>query len=166
LNNRFLVAASFILVMVVAFSSTIVIVKAQIENTSIGTANSSINEAFSSVLAAEKAGGNVTQLLSELNSAGDFLANAENQYRTGDLTNATSQANMATSIAIEVNREALALKSSAAVESARSFWLTIIFSGVGAFILLFASFIAWRLFKRSYMKKVLFSKPEVVENRY
>ena len=54
------------------------IVKANNETASIQAADASINQAFTNVLAAEKAGGDVTQLLAQLNTAGALLAEAEN----------------------------------------------------------------------------------------
>ena len=45
-------------------------------------ANASVNQAFNSVLDAEKAGANVTDILVQLNAAAGTLAKAENSYRS------------------------------------------------------------------------------------
>ena len=60
---------------------------AQIDQTTskLQVANTAVNQAFSAVLDAEKAGANVTDLLFQLNYAQDVLAKAENSYRIGDL---------------------------------------------------------------------------------
>ena len=47
-------------------------------------ANAAVNQAFNFVLAAEKAGVNVTGLLNQLNNANSLLALAENVNRNGD----------------------------------------------------------------------------------
>ena len=134
------------------------------EKASIETADLSINQAFISVLAAEKAGGNVTQLLTALNIAGELLAEAENAYRSGNPANVTSKAENARQIADQVNSDALTLRDVSLVESQNNFWLTLTFSVVGAVVFGIALLLVWRRFKRGCMKKMLAMKPEVVEN--
>lgn len=139
-------------------------VKASNERASIEAADSSINQAFTNILAAEEAGGNVTQLLARLNSAGSLLAEADNAYRNGNLVNVTSKAENARSIADQVNSDAISLQNASISRSQNSFILTLIFSVDGAIIFAVVLIIVWRWFKRGYMKKVLTSKPEVIKN--
>ncbi len=127
-------------------------------------ANSTIGEAFNSVLEAEKAGGNVTQLLVRLNTAGKFLADAQNAYNSGNTANVTSMVENALQIANEVNADALNLRNTSLVESQNSFWLTLTFSIVGAVVFGISLLFVWRRFRRSFMKKLLSMKPEVAEN--
>jgi hypothetical protein len=127
-------------------------------------ANNAINKAFNTVLDAEKAGGNVTQLLVKLNIAGMLLAEAQNALNNGNTANITSKVENARQIATQVNGEALNLRDFSLFESQNSFWLTVSFSVVGAAAFGFSLFIVWHRFKCFYIKKLFGAKPEVVEN--
>jgi hypothetical protein len=127
-------------------------------------ANSAVGQAFNAVLDAEKAGANVTQLLVKLNTAGKFLAEAQNAYNSGTTANVTSMAENVRQIVEQVNGEALNLRDVSLVESQNSFWLVLIFSVVGAVVFGISLLTVWRRFKRAFMKKLLGLKPEVVEN--
>jgi hypothetical protein len=127
-------------------------------------ANSAIDGAFNAVLAAEKAGANVTGLLVQLNVASGDLAQAENSYRAGDSNTAAVQAGNVLPIAQEVTTSAQDAKQAALVSGQNSFWFTIAFSEIGAFVFVLVLFLVWRRFKRSYIKKVLGAEPEVAEN--
>jgi hypothetical protein len=133
-------------------------------DTSIQTANASINQAFTNILAAEKGGANVNQLLSRLNDAGGLLAEAENAYQTGDLSNANSKADSASLIAVQVNSDAVALLDRIDTNSRNKFITPLLFSIISIVVFLIVLSLVWRRFKRSYYKKVLDSKPEVVND--
>jgi hypothetical protein len=139
-------------------------VEASNEKSSIEAADSSISQAFTNVLAAEKAGGNVTKLLARLDSAGELLAEANNAYRSGNLVNVTSKAENARSIADQVNSDAISLLNTSVSRSQNNFILTLFFSIDGAILFAVVLLLVWRRFKRGYMKKVLTSKPEVTKN--
>jgi len=158
------IGIAVLLILTLIVSSQITLVKANNESTSIEAANSSINQAFTNVLAAEKAAGNVTQLLAELDSAGELLAAADNGYRSGNLTNVSSNAENATLIANQVNSDALNLLHASRDRSQNNFWLTLFFSIDGVFIFVVLLLLVWRRFKRSYQKKLLGLKPKVVKN--
>jgi hypothetical protein len=164
LKKQVLVSATITLCVLTILLSFSALVKADTDNLSIGVVNSSINQAFTNVLAAEKAGGNVTQLLIKLNTAGDFLAKAENAYNSGNLTNVTSNAESALQLADQVNSDALSLREASLIESQKSFWYTLIFSVVGAAVFGIALLLTWRRFKRSFTNKLLGMKPMAVEN--
>ncbi len=127
-------------------------------------ANSVVGKAFNSVLEAEKVGGNVSQLLVKLNTAGRFLADAQNAYNSGNSTNVTSMVENALQIANEVNADAVNLRNASLVESQNSFWLSLTFSTVGAVVFAVSLLFIWRRFRRSFIKKLLSMKPEVAEN--
>jgi hypothetical protein len=139
--------------------------KASGEADSIGIANLSINQAFTNVLSAEAAGGNVTGLLSRLNGAGELLAEAERGYQNGNLAGINDKTNNAILIANQVKSDAETLTVSSRNNSENSFLLTATFSIVGIALLLFALNLVWRRSKRGYYKKLLGSKPEVVDNQ-
>ena len=128
------------------------------------TANNSLGQAFNSVLDAEKAGGNVTQLLAKLNSAGNILADAQNALNSGNSENITSNVENVLQMANQINEDALNLRNVSLVESQNSLWLTLIFSFVGAGVFSLSLLFVWRRFKRVFIKKLLETKPEVVDN--
>jgi hypothetical protein len=132
------------------------------EETSLQNANTAVNQAFTSVLEAEKAGGNITQLLIRLNTAGQLLAQAQSTYRAGNLTGVTSKANSAKQIAEQVNTEALVLKDASLTLTRNSFWFIVTFSVGGAIIFALITLLFWQRFRRSYIKRMMSMKPEVV----
>jgi hypothetical protein len=127
-------------------------------------ANSAVEQAFNAVLAAERAGANVTGLLFQLDVAGNALAQAKNSYQSGDFNAAAVQADRVLPIAQAVTISAQDAKQTASISGTNSFWLTITFTGIGASVFVLFLFMVWRRFKRDYMKKLFGSKPEVVEN--
>lgn len=116
-------------------------------------ANSAVEQAFNTVLDAEKAGANVTQLILKLNTAGDLLAEAYNVYNSGNTANVTSLADNAFQIANQVNYDALNLRNVSLVKSQNSFWLTLAFSVAGAIVFSISLLFFWRRFKRSHVEK-------------
>jgi hypothetical protein len=64
----------------VSFASLHLLYAVADTSANIDAANASVQKAFTAVYAAEKAGGNITQLLSDLNTAGALLAEGENMF--------------------------------------------------------------------------------------
>lgn len=159
-----IVTTVFLLVMVIAVGSLAVSGQVTSEEQSIQDANTAINQAFNSVLEAEKAGGNVTQLLTRLNTAGEQLADAESIYQSNSTSGVASKANSAKQIADEINTEAITLKDASITLTRNSFWFIVTFSVGGAIIFGLIVFLAWQRFRRSYIKKMLSMKPEVAES--
>jgi hypothetical protein len=124
-------------------------------------ASTAVSQAFNAVLAAEKAGANVTGLLAQLNVAQGNLAQAENSYRTGDFNTATVQADNVLPIAQEVATAAQNAKQTATVSGKNAFWSTIAFTVIAGFVFVLALFLVWRRFKRSYIKSLSEAKPEL-----
>jgi len=124
-------------------------------------ANTAINQAFSSIVDAEKAGANVTGLLAQLNTAEGILAQAENSYRTGDSNTAAAQADRVLPITQQVTTAAQDAKQAATVFGQNTFWSTIAFTVIGSFVFVLVLFLIWRWFKRRYINNLSQSKPEV-----
>ncbi len=140
-------------------------VLAQTEKTllKLQAADNAVGQAFSSVLDAEKAGGNVTRLLVKLNAAEALLAEAQNAYNSGNPTNVLSVAENVQQIADQVNLEAKNLRNVSLVESQNVFLLTLGFSVVGAVVFGLLLLFIWRRFKRAFIKKLFNAKPVVVK---
>jgi hypothetical protein len=92
------------------------------------------------------------------------LANAQNAVNSGSTANITSNLENVRQMANQVNDDALNLRNVSLVDSQNSLWLTLIFSVAGAVVFCVSLFIVWRRFKRAFIKKLLSTKPEVVEN--
>jgi hypothetical protein len=124
-------------------------------------ANTSVNQAFNAVLDAEKAGANVTDLLSQLNTVANLLAEAENSYKAGDINASIAKANSLLPITQEITNKAQTLKNSAIVDTQNNFWFMILITVDVAVVFVLVLFFIWRWFKRNYMKRLSEAKPEV-----
>ena len=165
LSRHVLVVLGIFLFALVLVSSQVLLVRASNETVNIQTANSSINRAYTNVLAAEAAGGDITDLLARLNTAGELLAEAENAYHSGNLANVSFKASSATLIAGQVNNDATALLLSSRNNSQNRLLLTVSFSAITIAVFLVVLVLVWGQIKRGYHKKLLASKPEVVDDR-
>ena len=131
-------------------------------NSKLQEANIAVNQAYSAVLDAEKAGANVTNLILRLNYALEILAQAENSYRTGSTDTAATQADNVFPIAQQIKTTAQNIKQDALISSQNNFWWTIVFTLVSTIIFLEALILFWLWFKRRYIKNLSEAKPEVV----
>ncbi|MCJ7719729.1 hypothetical protein MUO69_07360 [Candidatus Bathyarchaeota archaeon] len=130
----------------------------------ITSADDALKLAFKRVLEAEEAGANVSSLMSDLDEAGESLAEAEVAYRNGNLTGAAGLADSCSALAGTVSVEALALKDSALADSQQAFESTFIFSTGGVAVLVEVLILSWFWFKRARARKLLVMKCEVVSN--
>ena len=127
----------------------------------ISRAEDAVALAYEDVLRAEGSDANVSSLLTRLNQAGELLAQAHNSYRLEDFDDAARFADLCGRIGEEVRVEAHDLKSLAVEEAGQRFRWTVIGSILGVAIVVGASFLGWRVFKRRYYRRVLGMKPEV-----
>jgi len=130
----------------------------------ITSADDALKLAFKRVLDAEGAGANVSSLMSDLDEAGEFLAEAEISYRNGNLADALGLADRCSGLAEAVSIEAVALKDSALADSQRVFQSTIIFSTGGTFAFVAVLVLSWFWFKRAHARKLLGMKCEVASD--
>jgi predicted PurR-regulated permease PerM len=124
-------------------------------------ATASVNQAFISISAAEKAGANITSLLKQLNNANDLLAQAENAYRTGDNNATASDASAVIPITQQVTVEAQTAKQNALTSAQNSFWSSAVITLVVAVVFVSVLFLTWRWFRRNYIRHMSELKPEV-----
>jgi hypothetical protein len=126
-------------------------------------ANTRVNQAFSAILEAEKAGANITDLLVKLNVAQGLLAQAENSNRIGDINATTNQADSVIPLAQQVTAAAQNDKQTALISSKNAFWSTIALTAIGAFVFVLVLLLVWRRFKRYYIENLSEAKPEVTD---
>lgn len=117
--------------------------------------------AYEAVLEAERAGADVEDLTGQLNWAGELLARARFQYRMENFGSAVGLADHCYETSSGVLVEAGRLRNLAVEEGVRLFWLTIVGSMVSVAIIVYGSFLGWRVFVRHYYRKILRMRPEV-----
>jgi hypothetical protein len=131
--------------------------------TEIQKAEAALSSAYVAVLEAEKNGADVSGLLAELGSGGEFLAEARMRYRNDDFDGASYYAGLSVENVDGLIGEAEQLKALAIAENKERFFLTVTGSGVAVIVVVLGSIGAWLFFKRRYFEKVLGMKPEVAE---
>ena len=110
-------------------------------------ANTTIEQSFSAVLEAEKAGANVTSLLVRLNGVADILAKDEVGYRNGNESAAVVNLNVVTSVAADVKLEAINAGAAATTIADRALWTSIAVSVIGGLGVPLALLLVWRRFR-------------------
>jgi hypothetical protein len=124
-------------------------------------AEDTVNTAFKDVLAAEKAGANVTDLLKQLNGAFDLLAQGNTALRIGDTVTAQSKVQSSIPIAQQVSSSAKIAEHNAAAYGGMSGWLGLVFSIIGLIVFVSVLLLLWGQFKKGYFKKLSDAKPEL-----
>jgi hypothetical protein len=127
-------------------------------------ANSAIEQSFNAVLDAEKAGANITNQLTLLNSAASILTQAENSYRVGDKNIAEDNLDTLFSIVEQVTADAQTKREVASTSAQAKLWSTTIYTVIAVTVFVLALFLVWRVLKRSYVKNLSNTKPEVPIN--
>ena len=120
--------------------------------------------AYEAVLEAERAGANVTSLLSKLNEGAEALSEAHMSNRVGNFDDVTYFANLCYDLVASIEAEANMLRDAAVVERPQRLFLTSLSSAVAAVCILFGGFFGWRFFKNRYYQRISQMKPEVVNN--
>lgn len=138
-------------------------VAAQTDQTTskLQVANTRVNQAFSAVLDAEKAGANIADLLVQLNVAQGILAQAENSNRIGDINATANHADSVIPLAQQVTAAAQSAKQTALTSNQNAFYSTIALTIIGAFVFVLVFLLVWHRFKRKYIKNLSEAKPEV-----
>lgn len=118
----------------------------------IGDAEDVIAECYGAVVEAERAGANVTDLLTALNEAGWLLSRAHLAYETGNFSLAVSFAEQSRARLDGFVDGAEVLKKSAAEIGYWDFMVNVVGSGVGAVAVVVGGFAIWTLLKRKHDK--------------
>jgi hypothetical protein len=162
--SRPIFALLILLVLLVSFfsSEAFGVDGEKVVTSDIERAEDAMISAYEAVSDAEHAGANVSGLLTRLNDAGEYLANANIWYGLKNLDNATRFSNLCYDVAEEVRNEAYELENKAFGLRSTCLVLTTIGSFIAVIIIVFVSLFGWRAFKRRYQKRVLEMKPEVV----
>jgi len=126
----------------------------------ISEAEQSIVQTYEAVLDAEKAGANVSDLLVRLNDAAGLLSEAHIAFEADNFEDATRFADSASEVAWNVGSEAEKLEDEANNANAnRLRWFTV-GSILGVSIVISASLLGYRYFKRRYYRRLLKMRPK------
>ncbi len=130
----------------------------------IDRAEVAVVSAYEAVLDAERAGADVSGLLTRLTVAGQCLAEAHVWLSLGDFDEATRFADLCYDAVEDVRNEAYGLKN-----ENHALWVTdsvvrMTGSMVGVVVVVFLGFVVWRVFKRRYQRRVLEMRPEVASD--
>lgn len=125
----------------------------------IGEAEMAVSSAYVAVLEAEKSGADVSGLLVKLTYGGEFLAEAQMCYRSGDFGGGVYYADLSVRSVEGLVGEAGQLKALAMDEHKERAFQTLASSGVAVVVIVLGSVVVWLLFKRRYFQKVLKMKP-------
>jgi hypothetical protein len=156
---------SVLLLLLLVFASQLFMPMAAAETSAaqaasaLASADRSVSSAYQAVWEAEGSGANVSALVFRLNATAGLLSEAEVANQSGDFDGTASMANQCITLANGVLSDALALKSSALAGAQRVFWLTLIFSSVGAGAFAVVLVLVWGWFSRRYTRKLLKMKP-------
>lgn len=128
----------------------------------VSQAEDSLKAAYLSVLEAERAGGDVSELALVLNTALEYYSEAEMLIEAGEYEAADFLARkvvQASNVALDVDISLIVVAEH--VEEA-TLWNQIILSFGAVFFIILLSFLGWRRFKIYYIQRVLGSRLEVV----
>jgi hypothetical protein len=118
----------------------------------IVAAENRIADCYRAAADAEKAGANITGLLSTLNEAGELLAKANLAYTMGDFVSAHDSAVQSQAKLDGFVPEADALRESAMKAGYSDFMVNVLGSIVGTVVVICGGFFVWVLLKRRYEK--------------
>ena len=113
----------------------------------IASARQQLVVSYGSARAAEEAGANITSLTAVLNSAGDLLSRSELAYSQGNLAEAQALAGQCSQALGSFAAEADGLRTEASQQRGLDFWVNIVGSVVGTFVVVVAGFAVWRFFR-------------------
>jgi hypothetical protein len=127
----------------------------------ISRAKDSLKSAYLSVLDAERAGGDISELVARLNTALEYFSEAERAFGSGEYDSAVLLAEKVAEASNGILEEAVRLRGAAELQGEISFRNQLILSsGVVCSTVLFG-FLGWRRFKDYYVRRMMGMRPEV-----
>jgi hypothetical protein len=150
-HKRLLIAAASLMLIFAIFSSALPTQHAYAQTT-ISSAQNTIQNCYKAAKEAEAAGANITVLTNTLNEAGVLLSKAELYYSQGDFAAANNYAAQCQNKLNNFISQAENLKQTARQHENRNFLINVVGSIAGAFAILGAGLAAWVILKRKYEK--------------
>ena len=117
--------------------------------------------AYNSVLDAEKAGANVSDLISQLNTGAQYLNQAHSNVDTGDFEAVVYFSNLCIEAIDGVSEQAILLMDEAVQLQSANLLIQIFGSIIGIAVVIMGGVLFWKIFKRYYLDRISELKPEV-----
>ena len=127
-------------------------------------AEEGLGDVYGAALEAELAGADVSGLLGKMSLAGEYLAEANLRYRVGAYEDAFDFANLCIETVDDLQNEVVELSDNAERLGVIDFAARLFWSAVGVVVVGITGFVAWRVFKRRYLIRVLKMNSEVVSS--
>jgi len=143
-----------ILPLIVLLSVVFLPVSALAQNDAAGaiaSAKQQIVACYDAARQAEAAGANISSLTSALNDAGDLLSRSELAYSQGDLGGAQTLASQCSQRLSSFVSESNVLRDAAVQQRNFDFWVNVVGSVVGTFVVIVTGFVVWRFVKKQYV---------------
>lgn len=115
----------------------------------ISNAESFMGETFESILLAEQAGADVSNLLDQMTVGGEYLSEANVLYRAGAYEDAVLFADLCIENVNEIRAESLELIGTADINHS----LTFFWSVLGVILVSIIGFASWHFFKKYYFEQ-------------
>ncbi len=146
---KFLILIFLVLVLLLGSFSTVT--AQQNASAAISAAQDNLFHCFSGTVMAEKAGANISTLITELNTAGLFLSDAKNAYSIGNFSGAIILSldcqNSLNGFDSQVNN----LQISAAKNLDNNFLNDLVSFIIGVSVVIVGSFVVWIFLKKKYL---------------
>jgi len=133
----------------------------EVAASSISEAEGWMAKAYEAVLDAERVDADVSGLLVRLNDAAVLLSEARMSFDVGDFEAAAGYVESTSEVGCEIVDEAELLKIEAANARVYSSWIFLAISVVGVSVVVVASVVGYRFFKRYYYGRLVKMKPRV-----
>ena len=127
----------------------------------IERAEEALASAYLSVLQAERAGEDPSELVTRLNNALEYLDGAERAFESGEYDRTVLSAGKAVEVSYAVEDDAVALKRLAEYRGEILFRNRLVLSLLLIFQTVLLGFLGWVLFKGYYIQRMMGLRPEV-----
>jgi len=157
--------AAYYLLLFILFSAPVISNAADLgeAETSVADARDEVGVAYQSVIDAEDAGADVSELVSRLNTAVDTLQQAERSLERGNYDDAVFYAGNTVQESRDTLEDAQSLTSRAAMSAEMAFRTQLVLSITATIYIIEFGYLTWFYFKRYYLRKMAEAKPGVVE---
>ena len=160
-KNISLIMIFIIVVAPLSFQTCHAVVLESEASLAISVAEDSLELAYLAVLEAEKAGGRMPVLVSELNGVLEFYSDAKNAFQTGDFEEAISVSREVVDLSRTIIDSAHSEILVAEREKTESLKNQLLISGLAASIIIILGYSGWMFFKSYYYRRMMLLKPEV-----
>lgn len=123
-----------------------------------------MDSAYQAVKEAEVAGADISGFSELLEDGAQLLAQAHTSFRVGDFDSAVRFADLTSEIGNEVSVKANQLRDLQRGLPLWQMWLTMVGSFFAVLVVVFVSFLSWRVFRRLYYRRIDVMKPEVARD--